>query len=355
MDNKYFKVNAQQLLYSYYIKYDVLYKLVDQSLKHYNGNNLVVYIDLYDMFKKLYEVDYYQDKTLTLVSAAINLVAHIRHFFRNKYMTKTTIYLVYGDCSTMNHKQFYSSFGNSNIEKKFKYKDTTEMIEGQLKLIQILCAYIYDVYYVRRSTDFSMFVYEMLSKDKSKTPSILLTKSQYAYQIPAICENAIIFRPKKFSGEDQSFYVDHSNVVYKLFSRVKREKTISQLKTFNPRLLSLLITMTKLQDKELFSLFNITKASNLLYDLISNYKISNDYNSDIEYVYKQINGIDKFISIDDFVNRFKAVDLIYQYRLYINSIESKDSTWFVNLYDKTTMQEINDHYFQNDPIMLDML
>lgn len=351
---KEYKVDVQQLLYGYYIKYDKMLELTSAALSNYNSDKVSVYIDLYNMFERLYTTDIYANKSLTLVSAAINLIAHIREYFWSRHRVNTTIYLVYGDCSTVNHRQFYLSFGDNDNKKMFNYKDTNKLIEDQLKLIRILCAYIYDVYYVRKTTDFTMFTYDNILKTNPNEPCILITKSKYAYQVPAICNNAIIFRPKKLAMEDASFYVNTNNSVISFFNKIKKQQTVNKLYEINPRLLSVLISLTGLPEKRLVTLLNTTTATNKLYGLIQDNKIINDYNSDIDYLYNLLD-IQKNIDPTTFKYRFNAVDLKFQHNIYLNSVESKDTTWFINLYDKQAMQDINNKYFADNPLNLDLL
>lgn len=349
-----FKVDVQQLLYGYYIKYDKLLQLTNNALARFDSDTVNVYIDLYDMFNRLYTTDIYAKKSLTLVSAAINLVAHIREYFRSRHRAYTRIFLVYGDCSTINHRQFYISFGDNDNKKMFNYEETNKLIEDQLKLIQILCAYIYDVYYVRRSTDFSMFTYDTILGTNPTQPNVLITKSKYAYQIPALCNNAVIYRPKKLLNEDASYYIDSSNCIMTYFNKTKKQETIAKLNSINSSLLSVLISLTGLPEKRLVTLLNITTATNRLYNLISENKIINGYNSDIDYLYNLLN-IGNNIDPTTFKYRFNAVDLVFQHSIYKNSVESKDNTWYINLQDKFTMQDINNKYFADNPLNLDYL
>ena len=84
-------------------------------------------------------------------------------------------------------------------------------------------------------------------------------------------------------------------------------------------------------------------------------KILNDYNTDINYVYDQLELFSK-IDPDNFRCRFNAVDLIYQNRLYnMNMAESKDISWCIDLRDPDTVRNINNKYFANNPLDLNAL
>ena len=357
-DNKSdYKANIESILLGYYIKYTRLEQLTAETLAkspYVDSNDIDIYVDLYDMFHKLYSVDIYATKTFTIVSSVINLAAHLRSFYWSRYHVNSKIYLVYGDCSTMNHKQFYMKFGETDIDKTRNYEKISSIVNSQLDMIGILCRYIYGVYLVRKTTDFCMFTYDNIIKSPQGVPSLIITKSKYAYQIPAMCENAMLYRPKKINGEDISFAITHENVIYKYCNKINNEKAIQQLGSINPRLLSLLMVLSGLPSKKLLTLMNTTTSIGRLYKAISEGRIINDYNSDIDYVYNQLELFNK-IDPTSFKYRFNATDLIYQYNIYKNQPESLDTRWCVDLYDPDTVKDINNKYFIDNPLDLNSL
>ena len=352
-----YKANIESILLGYYIKYIKLEELTANTLavsKYADCNDVDIYIDLYDMLNKLYATDIYANKQFTIVSSVINLAAHMREFYWSRYHVNSIIYLVYADETSNNHKQFYLNFGVTRIKETRDYDKVNSIIESQLEMVKILCAYIYGVYFVRRTTDFSMFTYSNIVGNPN-TPAIILTKSKYAYQIPAMCENALLFRPKKYNGEDISFPVTHQNVLFQFCNKLSNEKTYEQLKTISPKLLSLIMTLNGLPSKKLLTMVNITTAVGRIYKAISEDKILNDYNTDINYVYNQLELFSK-IDPDNFRCRFNAVDLIYQNRLYnMNMAESKDISWLIDLKDPETVKYINNKYFADNPLDLNAL
>ena len=345
------KVNVEQILLGYYIKYNKLQELVTNELEgsQYGNSEIVdIYIDLYDMFIPLYTSNIYAENNFTIVSSVINLAAHMRSFFRTRYNVYSRIFLVYGDESNVNHRQFYISFGETKIKESLNYVKIHSIITSQLDMLKILCAYINDVYLIRRTSDFSMFTYDNIMQNQN-IPSIILTKSKYAYQITAMCNNAFIFRPKKYNGEDISYSVNNRNVLFMLNKKINSKDTLDKLKIINPRLCSVLMCLTGLPSKKLLTLFNITTGVGRLNKVIIENKIINDYNSDIDYLYNQLQLFSKIDQVS-FKCRFNAVDLVFQHRIYINSAESKDISWNINLEDKRSFHEINNKYFINNPL-----
>lgn len=350
-----YKANIESILLGYYIKYIKLEELVNHFVgtEYENSESVDIYIDLYDMLNKLYSTDIYATKQFTIVSSIINLAAHMREFYWSRYHVNTRIFLIYATEESNNHKQFYLNFGETKIKETRNYNKINEIIQSQLEMVKILCAYIYNVYLIKKTTDFSMFAYDNILKNPS-TPSIILTKSKYAYQIPALCKNAFIYRPKKYNGEDISFAITHSNVLQAYCNKISNGNTLSQLSYLNPSLLSLIMAINGLPSKKLLTLFNITTAVGRLYLAVSDHRIINDYNSDIDYVYNQLQLYSKIDSAN-FKYRFNAVDLVFQHRLYSMMAESKDISWLINLQDPNTVKDINNKYFIDNPLDLNAL
>lgn len=348
------KVNLESLLLSYYIRYDRLMPMASLALGDIIGDTIDVYVDIYDYLKPIYVKNIYAVKKFLIVSSLINLAAHIRAYFRTRHRLYTRIYLVYGECITDSHKLFYPSFGDDSFKETMNYTKNNEFIKSQLQLLQILCGYIPDVYYIYRVSDFSMFVYDNINKNIN-IPAIILTKSKYAYQIPALLPQAKIFRPKKFQGNDMSYVISRPYVFGALYNKISDQHTLDRLSKINPSLCSIMMTLTGLPSHKVNNLFNVKMASKILYDAIESGKIINDYNSDINYLYNNISGLNTKIDEVTFNYRFNAIDLIYQHRIYNSTAEARDISWQINLNDPKTVQDINNKYFIDNPLDLNSL
>jgi hypothetical protein len=348
------KINLENMLYGYYIKYDKLFQITNECFKDVESDILDIYVDLYDMLKPVYKRDIYTNKNFVIVSAIINLAAHLRGYYWTRHRVQTRIFLVHGDNITLSHKQFCQTFGDDEFRGMLNYNRNNEFIHSQLELVKILAGYIYDVYYIPKKSDFSSFVFGNIMNNPN-TPAVVLTKSKYAYQIPALCKNAVLFRPKKNVGEDVSFYVDQHNVNQLFYPKISSQETRQSLQTINPQLLSILITMTGMYDYKLTTLMNITQAVKILKYAIDHNKINNVYNTDTDYLYNALDGIVKYVDPVTFKYRFNAVDLVFQHRIYNSTAESKDISWLINLSDPNTVRYINNTYFADNPLDLNSL
>lgn len=351
------KVDIMALMYSYYIRYDKLKELTDLTLgvdpNYCNSNVVNVYIDIYDMLLPYYRTDYKTDKKYTIVSAVINLAAHMRDYYYTRHGVLSKIYLIYGDGSTPSHRQFIHNFGSSPMHT-IEYDKINEIIQTQLELIKIICGYIDGVYFMKRTAEFAVVAYDEINKESIAIPAVVISKSPYAYQLPAILDNCVLLRPSKHNGTDTSFAVTNTNAIRSFCKNVNSEKTIQKINMINSNLLSVIMVMNGIDCKNVHKITNITTAINKICTAIEKMTIINGYNTDTDYLYNNLD-ISQLMDPMTFKYRFNAIDLVFQHRLYTNSAESKDITHMVDLSDKLALHQINNTYFMDNPLNLDAL
>ena len=351
------KVDIESVLYSYYIRYDRLWEINQYILQPISKVECVdVYIDLYNMLKKIYGIELGSKSNFSITSSIINIAAHIRGYYRTRHKMWTRIFLVYGDESNLNHRQFYQNF-NGNVDRTtYGFAHTDNMVQSQLELVKILAAYIPDVYFIRRNSDFTMFTVDNIMNSPETKLNIIITKSTYAYQIPAIIgPKAVIFRPSKYKGEDRSIYVSCSNVFPAYFRKVNRDDVLARFYSYHPSLLSLFIILNGCKDKNVTSLTNINRSSSMVSDAIDHGRMQNKYSGMTDMLYSALVGINVLIDPMGFDYRFKAIDILYQHMVYKNTIESQDYSWKIDLNDPITVRNINNQYFINNPLDLNNL
>lgn len=350
------KQDLARMLYRYYIKYTKMQELVNVSFANANNTkDIDIYVDVYDMLRPIYDFPIYTDKRYVIVSAVINLVAHIRRYFARYHHMGTRIFLVYADDTTNNHKQFCPEFGDDSFKITMNYPANNQLITSQLELVRILAAYINDVYFVRKKTMFPMFTYDNIARFPDK-PALVFSRNQYAYQIPAICKNAVLFRPKKHMGEDLSQSVFGDNVLYQYFSNKNiADRTLSYLQSISPEHLGLIMSLVGNARFNLRCIINTSTTIRIIYEAINCGKILNGHMSDPHFIYTCIPELSKYMTADGFLCRYSACDLIYQHLLYSQMSESLDTSWMVNFYDPKTIQHINNTYFADNPLDIESL
>lgn len=346
------KFTLEQILYTNYIKYDKLTELVNEAFKGSNANSIHLYIDLYSIFKGLYNNQTYDIMDYTVItSSIINLVAHMKSFFRKRYRVESKVYLVYSkNCPYINN-QFYPEYNKKKMSSFNSNKLIDDMIESNIKLLKILCPYLPDIHFISGTFETGVTIYDLICRNElqDNNPHIVLTRDSYNYQLAAMRDNITIFRPKKYNGKDESYFINQNNLIN---TYLMERKTEYRTTTLMPGLLSLLMTLSSVQERNIKMLFNIKTSVTMLEKAIADYKILNGYNSNIGLVY---NGLysSKLEKISDitFEHRFKAIDIQSQHMIYLNTAEPS-SISLENLYDPEEVKEINNKYFISNPLDL---
>ena len=79
------QVNPKNILYGYYIKYQKLMELTLEEFRNTSNASATkvnIYIDLYDMLYSLYTSKVNIRDTFDISSTIINLVAHLRGYYK---------------------------------------------------------------------------------------------------------------------------------------------------------------------------------------------------------------------------------------------------------------------------------
>lgn len=357
------KIPVESLLYSYYIRYERLNELNNamQNPEPIGSGSrvIVIVVDVYDMLKRIYGKNIFSQSKSIITSCIINLAAHLRGYYRSRYGVWAKIYLVYADESCVNHRQFYQNFDSRVDTKTLNFTHIDEAVQSQLELVKILCAYIEDVYFIRRTVDFAVCAFDIcwksLHANENISAYIIYTRNKYAYQtVGMLTPKVHLFRPSKYNGMDISSVIDCSTAILEYFSKVSVD-TRAKLQYFNPQLLGLMMTMNGCADKNVMAIMNITKTISVLFGAVNSGRMMNLHCMIAEDAYKALLGIEHFMDPMTFYARFKAIDIVYQHCLYRSMIEYMDQSWNLNLRDPNTMRNINDQYFVDNPLDLNNL
>lgn len=349
------KVRSDLVLLSYYIKFNKLQELHQQKINNIKpGDTIDIYIDLFDMLKKLYSSDIYSTKSLSITASIINLAAHIRSFYRNRLNLWSRIFLIYADELCDNHIKYWPTFSSlGTLVNTINFDSTNKLILSQLKLVEILAAYINDIYYIHKHASFSIVAYDLIKNNSNPNAiSVLISKSRYPFQVVAMSNGNIYqLRPKKYFGDELSFIASRDDI-YPCYYNKLVAKSLNNISHISPRLMSILWTLNGNKDVNISPIVNIRQAINLIYSSISTNKILNDYQPDPMYVYDSLDKPYLYMDPDTFANRFKALDLYYQHLIYSKTPEALDTTWYINLNDPQTVIDISNKHFIDIPLNL---
>lgn len=352
MENVYSTV--EQILYSNYVKYSRLQTIIGNEFKNSPANKIHVYVDLYSMLKSLFNKNnYVTEDYIAISSSVLNLVAHMRKFFRN-FGINSDFYLVWSSNRPMANNQFYKDYNIAN-QPIGMGKD---LLNKNIEALSILIPYIESVHFINTSFESSVVIYDYILRNEciDNSPNLVITKDPYAFQLVSMGVDTRVLRPYKSKGEDCSYIINKSNL-YKALIHNRKSK-VEELPTIHHGLYSLLLALTSVPERGIKSLLNMRTGFDVLNKSIDNFVIANRYNSsnEIQNVYNSMQRFSTSLKKTDFIilnNRFKAIDIAFQHSLFMNSDEyNKINASLQDLYDPETVKEINNTYFYNKPIDL---
>ena len=342
----------EQIINSYYIRYNRLVPIINEAFVGSNATKLHLYIDLYSVLKPLYNQEYDIKDYSTVTSCLINMCAHYREFFKKAYQTDTVIYLVYSKNNCIVNKQFYKDY---NVKNEFKFNSNKliqDMIQFNVNLLNIICPYLPDIHFVQGTFESGVLIYDLICRAESMgvhDPHVIITKDAYNYQLVAMNDNIIILRPKKSNQVDESFYISRLNLLHYYLQSRECKTGYEYTGRLMPGLLSLIMTLSSVKERNIKTLSNISTALKLVDKAIVEYKLMNGYNSDPMIIWNGIDNTKLNISDKSFEFRFKAIDIQSQHSIFMTTPECK-SIQLLNLDDPQAINQINNQYFINNPI-----
>lgn len=363
-------INPEQILYGYYIKYHKLKELTLQEFantENATATKINIYIDLYDMLYSLYTSKVNIQDTEAISSTIINLVAHLRGYFRRTHRVETKVYLVYG--ATNSDVQDKLIFGGYNRKGKQIISENPKINKSITEVftqLDLLCKYIDQVYFIQMPVfESSIIILDRILKEESidaSIPNIVITKSLYAYQIPAFTKNTRIYRPYKSKGNDESFIVNKYNCIYRYILDRRSNSGINEeldsiVKILNPELISFIMTLAGIYSRGVHPLINITSTLRELKKMVENRVIINGYNSILDYptnIYKMHPAL--VMNKIEIMSRYKGIDARIQHMSFMSSPYYQTIDKFIiDLIDDEGFRYISGKYFSKYPIDINNL
>lgn len=338
-------------IYGYYVKYDKLTELINKEFVGSNATTLNLFIDVNNILCKIEEFaiknNTYPSNDLVIMAGLINMAAHYRQFFKTRYSCATKIWLInsLGNCiSPLYDKSFAYT----------KLNPQTHNCKIDSAIMHNTCNYIYDIHYMETSVEFTTSVSYVLSLEEKVNPSIAITKDPFAYQL---CANKDIrvLRPSKFKGQDNSYLINNSNAVQYYGKSIKADITDN----FTADILAVIMAMSRVPSRGVNSIHTITKALEYLRNAIHYSPSLAKYPWDPEKYFSLVSEannhkLDKDIPF--LINRFKAIECVYFQLLGYKSMpEHNLYGGIINLFDPRGMQYINETYFKDYPLDLEVL
>ena len=345
-------ISVEEVVAKHFIKYDTLKLLVPYVYAGSTADHLNIYIDLYGMYHTLYSRQYMttvNDYT-SFTTLVINMCAHYRTYF--KFLNVSTKFFL---ISSFNIPEFSVSQipdYNKTMVEKLGNKYIGEMMELNLALLELICPYLPDIHFLKTQFESSVLMNYLIDIEDQSVPSLIISTDIYPFQLCAEKDNVTLFWPRKVFGDDNSYAIcnkthpEHSKSFWGAIERKLGKsvsyKTVGSISTSN---FVLLAALNRLPDRNLQTIVNVTRASNLISALPGYREVRLTPDTLFELNQKGVKDLD----YDTISKRYKVLDIHYQSLLFNESLESK-SIHYENLNDPDAVQRINDKYFKDNPI-----
>lgn len=350
-------VPVDNLIYGSFVKMKRLEKIVYETYSNssiQNATTINVFVDLYSVLKSIFSEHYRTEITenTAITSCIINLCSHYRKYFKT-LSVHTNFYLIasYNTCDI--NRKFVAKY-NEVFKAKSEIKLFSEFANTNFDLLNLLCPYLPDIYFIRsyRNFESSVIIADLIEKINDGNPIMILSKDLYPLQLTAIYPNTSYLYPiKRRGGIDESLMVpinEKYDYVDKFWELVSSIRTVRKdvLLPIQPINFSMLMALNRFPERNIEAILNITGASKILSSIRDGNEVFiSDFESDSELSKLPVNIIDA---------RLKVLDVRYMLPIYRNDPESIAYN-LMNLRDDGTINQINAKFFADNPIDLQNL
>ena len=348
---------GDHVLISHFVKYDRLTELINAEFHNSNYNEINLMIDAYSMIKSIYrfEPGQFIDR-YSIASCIINACAHYRNFFWTRYRVTCKIWVVFSrmEESTKEARAFYP--GYETIFDTDINPAMDKVIEDNMEILRILCPYIPDVSFIYSKYEPGLVFGRIASSEHAynrkgdNIPSIIISKDIWNFQVVSEIPNVYMIRPIKKNGEDLSVLISSKDVL-DYYTAIRETKVGSCY--IGCQYLSFIMAATRLPERGVKSLHNITSIIKYLNTAISKNYISNSGTVyDIQGLCADLNTVNKCHLKDFEIGlRMDAFSLTRCMFRYMTSPKTDDIT-MINLHDPDSVKRINEAYFSKVPLDL---
>lgn len=353
-------ISPNTIIISHQIKYDVLARMTNEAFVGSTANSVNIYIDLYQMFLKLFRPNIQIIGKYSLSSLVMNLCAHYRWFYKKYYGVSTKIFLMYTN-DLMRYNQMQDKLYNSKHSHQFSHHlGVKDYIATNTDILNIITKYFKDIYFIQSPYEVMAMIAENIDEERSlgnNNPNIIISTSKLLFQIPALDEenNTFVFYHKYSYNGIQATIISKQNALIEYLRKNKNVIDTDIVGRINPELLSIVFTLNGYKSRTIPNYIRIPTVIKRLCDAIEKGLLINSYTTDIANIYNIFKDKLGNMSLEELYGRFKALDLIYNKNVYKTSKYCKNKDWRVNLYNPEDIRRLNTTYFKNYPIDLERL
>ena len=350
--------NVDQLIYSQFIKYDLLRPTLNPFAHIIRGSNLVnVFIDVYELTNILYR--YYKYKNpLSLTACIVNSAIHYRNFFRKFYGVYSNIFLIHSSNNSSINTRFCPEYNNHNLSQAYNNIEVKSLMDNNISLVSTVVPYLPDIYFRVNTVEPYVSIADLITRFKNHNfnpPTFVISNNALAFQIPIVCDNTIVLAKRR---DDIVYVATRETAINQMMAMVKKREVPVPI---NPAWLSGLFTLIGYNKRDVTSLCGTRPAFHLLHKMMLDSETLNPDSIFSYYCdkYKSRGFIRGVKDADELYskihNRFKCFDLNQQIAMYCTLPESKENGYLYQLQDKEELFRVNDLYFRDNPMQLDLL
>lgn len=309
-----------------------IYINMNSILEYFYTNKMV------DAMNSLIKLD-----NIVFTAEFINLMAHYRHYFFSRHRSKTRFFIYYLNKPVSYDNKYMESMIKTRGSEKIRTGLMSEILDINLKLIDNICTYLPNIYFISsEGMDHSSIPYYLikkLSKREDET-NIVMTHDYYDYQLLNLPRTMIL----SASGDRSKMYT-LKNIYDKKLSGLKYNK----VNDISPELFSLIMSLTGHKDRDINKIDNygFSKAIKKIDELLSNGLIKNGYNFNLTYLSKVMN-----VSENGLTHNFSLCDLRTKNNILKSTDEILITRKLINLRDNNAIMDINSRYFKFNNIHL---
>ena len=257
-----------QMIAGNYIKYVRLNELINQSYYSSNATELNLFIDLNSVIKPLFVsgYKYYRSKNpYDIVSSVLNMCGHYKEFFTNKGVD-TKIFIVMGlNCPNIN-SEMVPGYNQLLLNSYILKKDIYAFVLNNLSMLDLLCEHIPGIYFIDGGNcEVSSIICHIIKtyalEDNSNRTSIVLSKDILPLQLIPMFGLRVL-RPFKTKDGDESYIVDNTNL-FQMYCTLYRKTKVPNL-NLGPNLISNLLAMGRVPERNMNSVFGISQIINIM-------------------------------------------------------------------------------------------
>lgn len=349
-------------------KYEVLSPMIQQTYAGSRATNLNIFVDLTSLLRRLIEepdkIEQYEMSSQFELSADIvNLCAHYRDFF-GRMGVITRFYLIYGrNCPSENLVFCGDSYNAKFATQVLHDSKLMQNINTNLNLLNILCVSLPGVYFFNiENYEVAGFIEHIMNlygfDDVTRYPdmeNMIISKDILTWQlVPRRCT---VLRPRKYKGSDSSFIVTAQNM-WQEFMKVRMVKDAESIKYIDNKYLSNVLAMTRIPERNLYSIKNIPTAMKVIVQGIE-MGILPQHVQEHQFPQSSINYALQLLGID--VNyttvemRWKAISSAFAAEAIFPNIPWWSVIEFKDIYDPDGIRDIVSRYYTMSPIDLERL